>query len=71
MLDFEQLLSFFLQNEISFYFVLEFFEHDFLKKTAISHKEFEVEHDFLKAVLPMVILKLFCQHSNFIRFLNP
>ena len=42
-----------------------------LSKRAPTRANFEVEHDFLKALLPMVILKLVCQPSNFTRFLNP
>ena len=39
-----------------------------LSKMAPMLADFEVEHDFLKTVLPMVILKLVCQRSNFTRF---
>ena len=31
----------------------------------------EVEHDFSKAHVPAVKLKIICQPSNFTRFLNP
>ena len=34
-------------------------------------RENEVEHGFLKARVPMKILKLVCQRSNFTRFLIP
>ena len=35
--DFEQLLSYFLQDDISFYFLVDFFEHNFWKKKAPTH----------------------------------
>ena len=38
---------------------------------APTRSSFEVEHDFLKTVLPIVILKLVCRPPNFTKFLNP
>ena len=69
--DFEQLLRYFLQDDISFYFLVDFFEHVFWKKREPIPAKLEVEHDFLKTVLPLVILKLVCQPSNFTKLLNP
>ena len=39
---------------------------EFYRKTALSCSKNEVEHDFSKAHVPVVNLKLLCQPSNFI-----
>ena len=42
-----------------------------LSKREPTPARIEVEHDFLKTHVPVVILKFVCQPSDFIRFLNP
>ena len=68
--DFEQLLSYFLQNDIPFYFLVDFFEHIFCKKRAPIPAKLEVQHDFLKTVLPMVILNFVWKVPNFTKFVT-
>ena len=59
-LDFEQLLSFdFCKTTFLFIFYWIFLSMIFGKKQRFPVKDLEVEHDFLKTVLPMVILIFF------------